>query len=129
MADLKNWSDEQLDKMRNDMDRLFDGLCFDLGLPPVGEGSFCEGDVCFTFQKDMLEVSLGIQGMECENIAVEVRERELVFSGQRESTQAGTHTLQAFTRRLKLPCAVHSDKTEILFEKGVLLIKIRVRSR
>lgn len=122
MADLKRWSRNEISRMRNDVDRLFDDLCADFDLPVM----FCRmaGDLDLAEEGDTLAVRLELGSMNPDDVHVTVTERLLTIVAESGESGPGRASSRSFRKELRLPCAVEVDKAEAEFQDGVLLVRL-----
>jgi len=117
MPDLIPWGVKEVSKLKDDMDRLFDALFEDLGLPPAvmpGRGvSLVQSAGGWTVTCDM-------PGFEPEDVAVTVCGRALSIAAARRDQEGGYERL---SRRLTLPLPI--SMAEAGFTDGRLTIRIQ----
>jgi HSP20 family protein len=120
MPDLKVWSSRELGRLRRDMDRLFDSLCDDYGLP----GPFCRDVMQVEEDEREIRVRLALPGLRVEDLDVRVMELGLEISGRREELTPHGRTEQRFTRRMGLPCRVQPDQVRAVYREDTLHITL-----
>ena len=82
----------------------------------------------FYAREDALVLQVELPGLELSDIAVEVRERLLLLSGQRRFTrdvkEEHYHRIERsygqFQRSFRLPCAVDRDGVQATYQNGLL---------
>ncbi|AMK11857.1 Hsp20/alpha crystallin family protein [Pseudodesulfovibrio indicus] len=122
MADLKRWSRNEISRMRNDVDRLFDDLCADFDLPVM----FCRiaGDLDLSEEGETLVVRLELGNMNPDDVHVTVEERLLTIVAESSESGPGHVSSRSFRKELRLPCAIEVDDAHAEFQDGVLLVKL-----
>jgi HSP20 family protein len=117
-----------LAQLRNEMESLFerlgeeDGNGFGLVVPPL--------DLSET--SDAVQVRLDLPGLEAKDIDVQVRDNQLIITGERkeESEEKGEtfHRVErregTFSRAVSLPYRVNEGKVDAQFRNGVLTIRL-----
>ncbi|MGE4290983.1 MAG: Hsp20/alpha crystallin family protein [Desulfovibrio sp.] len=120
MPDLKIWSSQEIDRLKRDMNRLFDSLCVDLGLP----GSFCQEEMEVEEDDREIRVRLTLPGLSADDLQVKVTDYGLEISGRREVVTSEGRREQRFTRHLGLPCRVLPGEVKAAHREGVLRIAL-----
>lgn len=120
MPNLKVWSSLEISKLKRDMDRLFESLCSDLGLPDP----FCREEMQVEEDEEEIRVILALPGLSAENMDVKVTEYGLVISGCHEKNMPGGRSVQRFSRRMELPCRVVPGAVKAMFREGALRITL-----
>lgn len=130
MAGLIIWKNEELNKIKKDLDRLMnrlrdemDGSLFPVFSRRVSSVDMAETDQAIVIRVELpdmkpedLRISLHGDALEIRGEATEkVRNGEAPF-GLRE------HRYRSFERVISLPCRVSADETEATFKDGVLRI-------
>ncbi|MEF2144751.1 MAG: Hsp20/alpha crystallin family protein [Desulfovibrionaceae bacterium] len=118
MPSLRLWGNQELDKLKRDMNRLFESLCTDFGLP----GAFGREGVKVEENQTEIRVCLTVPGLQAEDLAVKVDDFWLEITGRSEETVAGSRNVQTFTRRFGLPCRVRPGEVRAVFRDGALEI-------
>jgi len=127
MPDLKLWSQDEISRMRREMDRLFDDLCQDFDLPVM----FCRiaGDIDLREEGDTLVATLELGSMNPDDVNVSVLDRCLVIHAEVISVEAGKRKTHTFRKELKLPCIIRTDDVEANFQDGILEVRLPRCSR
>lgn len=130
MADLTLWIDQEISKLKGDMDRLMFRLRQDIGLPilPITAGEVPLIDLTET--EDNLIVTAEMPGLDPEDLNITVGDDTLTIIGQikQKTVEEGeSHKMIEriygnFSRTFQLPCRVRQEEAEATFEKGVLTI-------
>lgn len=122
MPDLKRWSQDEISRMRREMDRLFDDLCSDFDLPVM----YCRmaGDLDLKEAGDTLVARLELGNMNPDDVHVSVFEHRLVISAKTVAvgdTHRKTHT---FRKEIELPCIIRTDEVVAEFSEGILEVRL-----
>jgi len=115
-ADIKTWGETQLTALRREMDALFDGLCADLGLPPLPGA----GGVRILDRGASLLVAARLPGYAASEIEIAATERSLTIRGQGLSG-AGA---RAFVREVRLPAEIDPAAATAVFLDDVLTVTL-----
>ena len=122
----------EFDKMRKEMDRLWDSF-LEGGLrrkTEEGREWFPSFDVSET--KNELVVKAEIPGMDSKDIDISLSDGMLTIKGEKkqekEEKEADYHLVErsygAFTRSVRLPSEVQSDKISASYKNGILKITL-----
>ena len=119
MPGLKLWGERQLSRMKQDMDRMFEALCTDFGLPPASP--LGDAGLCLARTRSHIVVSAAVPNLSPEDFSVSINGRHLVITGHSTQTSAeGVRTTHTVRRELYLPCAVDESKVIASYENGVV---------
>lgn len=131
MSALILWKEEEMSKLRRDIDRLFDrcwsefGLCRFLG--EVSEGF----SIQLTATEESLIVRAELKGVNPENLDVYItNDAFLTIKGEKSVATAEEggyyHSVKrrfrSFSRTLRLPCRVRVGEIKATYKKGVLKV-------
>lgn len=130
MPDLILWKNQELDKMRRDMDRLMDRLWDDFCVLSVPNTFYEELYFQFTDTEDSLIVEARIPGLKPKELDVSVTEDILSVKGMIEQEgievegdyQRVEKRSTSLSRTFQLPCRIAVDDTKATYKKGVLKI-------
>ena len=120
------------ERMRREMDELF-GDVFDRGMAPVRRGGFSPAvDVYYASDPPRAIVRADLAGIDPSQVSLEVRGRELVLSGQRESEPPSDDRVYqqmeiergAFRRVVALGAEVDADAADAAYEDGILTVEL-----
>lgn len=113
----------ELERMRNEIDHLFSGASGQVHeFPPVNVWANETGAV----------LTAELPGMGVEDVEITVRGDAITLSGSRpelklndgETLHRSERASGCFSRTLKLPYRVDSDRVEAAFQRGVLTIQL-----
>ena len=123
------------ERMRREMDELF-GDVFDRALAPRRRGGFSPAvDVYYASDPPRAVVRADLAGIDPNEVQLEVRGRELVLSGHRETErQSDDRVYQQleiergpFQRVIALGAEVDADAAEATYEDGILTVNLPLR--
>lgn len=120
MPDLKIWSSQEIDRLKRDVNRLFDSLCMDFGLP----GTFCQEELEVEEDEREIRVRMVLPGLCPDDLKVTVTEYGLEIAGHREIVTSAGRSGQRFTRHLGLPCRVLPGEVKAAYRDGYLRITL-----
>jgi len=122
MANLKCWSRDEISRMRSEVDRLFDDLCTDFGLPVM----FCRiaGDLDFKKEGDTLIVRLELGNMNPDDVNVSVHKNRLIITAKTTDIAGSHRKLHTFRKELKLPCLITTEEVHADFNDGMLEVRL-----
>lgn len=122
MADLKRWSQDEITRMKREMDRLFDDLCMDFDLPVM----FCRiaGDLDLREEGDILIARLELGNMNPDDVNVTVHDRRLIITAKTVQTDDSRSSAHSFSKELKLPCIIRPQDVSAEFQNGVLEVRL-----
>ena len=130
MRELTIWKQQEIDKLRKDMDQLFRRFRKEFGIPR----SLIEVAESFTMDLSETENTLTVKARLADikpgDIEVSVTEDSLTLKGKTGEntveTGEGYHRIekrsQTFSRTVSLPCRVLTDDVKATFKNGVLQI-------
>jgi HSP20 family protein len=126
------------ERMRREMDELF-GDAFERRLAPGRRGGFSPAvDVYYTADPPCAVVRADLAGVDPSELALEIRDRELVLAGRRRPTAAdGEQRVYqqleiehgAFRRVVELGADVDSEKASASYEDGMLVVELPLAGR
>jgi len=132
MAGLIIWKNQEIDKMRRDIDRLFARMWDDFGMPifPKAVREIPHIDVSET--GDSLIIKAEIPGVNPEDMEILIRDDILTIKGEmrQELTKENEnyHRMErrygSFSRSLQLPCRIMAENVKATYKKGVLNIAL-----
>jgi len=130
MPGLTIWKDQEIDRLRRDMERLFARLWDDFGIPRFPRISKTIPAMDLSDQGENLIVRADIPGVNPEDLDISVTEDRLHIEGelkQESVTDEDTyHRVErkhgTFTRDIKLPCRVVKEEAKATYKEGILTI-------
>ena len=120
---LKLWGERQLSSMKKDVDKMFESLCVDFGLPPASP--LGDAGLCLSRTQTEIIIHTTVPNLSPEDFAVSITGRHLVITGHSAVQAAdGTRITRSVRRELYLPCPVDKDKATASYEDGVIEIRV-----
>lgn len=122
MATLKRWSQDEISRMRTEMDRLFDDLCSDFDLPAM----LCRmtGDLELLEEDDMLVARLELGHIDPDDVSVSVFDRRLIIHAESVASAGKHRKTHSFKKEIKLPCIIRTEDVHAEFNDGVLRVRL-----
>jgi HSP20 family protein len=118
------------ERMRREIDELFGDVFERSGLGP-GRAFTPEVDVYYCGQPPRAIVKAELAGVDVEEVALEIRGRQLIIAGERRAQEAGGRLYQQieiangpFRRVVELGADVEADSATATYEDGILRIEI-----
>jgi len=130
MSELVLWKDQEIRRLRKDMDRLFSRLRNGFGAP-AWPGEALEGlYIDLLEREDSLTVRVEIPGINPEDLKISVTNDRLTISGEKSEERIDDsryyyrveRRFGSFSRTIRLPYKVEIDNIEATYKKGVLNI-------
>ncbi len=122
MPNLTSWGSRELEKLKTDMDKLFNSLCHDYGIPSVCGIIDCTPRTQMQEINGALEVSTTMPGFQAEDLEVTVTETTMTIAGEKNVTFEGGRRTNHFKKTIPLPCRVDPENVNATFKDGVLKI-------
>jgi len=130
MSELTLWKNQQMNKLRKDMDSLFIRLLSDFGtaVVPAEAGGPPPLDLAET--SDSVVVQAELPGIDPEDLVLSISNDTLVISGKKREynrkTRAYYHKIEkrfaSFTRSVRLPCRVKLEGIKATYKNGILYV-------
>ena len=130
MPRLVIWKNQEIDRMRRDMDRLFSRIWDDFSMPAFPRTAREIPSINISETETDLIVQAEIPGVNPEDLDVSLVEDIMTIKGElreeivRESENV--HRIErrygTFSRTLQLPCKVMIDDIKASYQKGILNI-------
>ena len=121
MPDLKHWSARELEKLRKDVDHMFDEFCQEMGLPPVGRKS---EELTLAEEGDKLVFTAHLPGYDPKDIELMVMDTGLILRGKRRQATGVSIATETLERRLSFPCRVMTRAAKATFQNEVLIVEL-----
>jgi len=130
MPGLIIWKNQEIDRLKRDMNRLlsrfWDDFCLPVFPKPFGEEPFFE----FSETEDALILRAEIQGLRPDDLDISISDDRLTLKGEvRQETvtnEEGYRTTETgigcFTRTIQLPCKVEIEDVKATYKDGLLSI-------
>lgn len=127
MPDLKHWSRRELAKLRQDMDRMFERTCVDLGINGFPQAPDVSASLWETGEEVLVRFS--VSGLGADDLLLTVAEQAIVLEGCVEQTMEGCTTSHRFRKELGLPHRVHTESARAELAEGTLEVRMTKLSR
>jgi HSP20 family protein len=121
---------EGFERMRREIDELF-GDVFERSTGLRGRGFSPSVDVYYADDPPRAVVKADLAGVDVEDVALEIRGRQLLIAGERRPAQAGGRLYQQieiahgpFRRVVELGADVEAEAASATYEDGILRIEI-----
>lgn len=132
MAELILWKNQEMDRLKRDIDRLFFKLWDDFRMEPVTSLTRTAPFIDITEGKDSLTINAEIPGIDPDDIDVSIFDDTLTIKGEikRESIRENESYYRRershgyFTRSLQLPCKILIEQVKASYKKGILSITL-----
>ena len=132
MPGLTIWKNQEMNKLRRDMDRLFARLLDDLAVPPFPITYRGLPFIDISETKDSLIIKAEIPGMNPEDFDISITDDLLTIQGEikleyvreTENYHRMERRYGSFSRTLKLPCRINIEDVKATYKKGVLNIEM-----
>jgi len=130
MPGLIIWKNQEINKLRRDMDRLFDRLWDDFGMPHFPRTSREVPFIDLYETEDNLIIKAEIPGLNPEDLDISITDDLLTIKGEmkQEFVQESEnyHRMErsygSFSRSLQLPCRVMIEDVEATYREGMVTI-------
>lgn len=130
MSALIEWKNQEINRLRRDMERLFGRFWSYLGQDPLPVTLIGLASVDISETKDLVLVRVEIPGLDPDDLEIWVSGDLLTIKGQKRdesSEQRGFyHRVErrfgSFSRSVRLPCKVREEEVKASYNKGVLQI-------
>ena len=130
MAGLIIWKNQEINRLRRDMDRLFTRLWDDFGVPLFPRHTRRLPTLDLSETKDTLILKLEVPGIEPDDLEISITENILTIRGEMKreimDDRGDYHRMErsygGFSRNIQLPCKVSIDEVDAVHREGVLTI-------
>jgi len=130
MPELIIWKNQEMNRLRQDIHRMFARVWEDFGMPHLPAVAGGPTSIEVTEKKDHVVVRMEIPGIDPENLELSVSENDLTVSGslrrettsEEENVRRTKRTYESFSRNLKLPCRVTPQEARANFCTNTLEI-------
>jgi HSP20 family protein len=123
------------ERMRRDIDELF-GDVFERSTGLRGRGFSPSVDVYYVDNPPRAVVKVDLAGVDVEDVALEIRGRQLLIAGERRPAEAAGRLYQQieiehgpFRRLVELGADVISEEARASYEDGVLMVEMPLAPR
>ena len=122
MPGLIIWKNEEINKLKKDMDRLFSRMWDDFGirLSPSGLGSILD----MSETEEFLIMQAELPGIDPADLDVSISDDLLTVKWKTWEEMFDERRERFFSRSFRLPCKVQVDEVEALYKGGVLTVML-----
>ena len=132
MPELTLWKNQEIGKLRRDMDRLFSRLWDDFSMPVLPGGLYDKPSFDLSEKGDQLELKAEIPGVNPDDLEVSITDDLLIIKGKTEDKtiqeEGDMKRLErrfgSFSRSIRLPCRVNLEDVKAFYKDGVLRIEM-----
>ena len=132
MPDLIEWKNQEMDKLKKDIERLFFRLWDDFSVPLMSTSTRETPFIDIKETEDKLIIQAEIPGVKPEDIEISVTEDILTIKGEMKSEisqdisnyRRMERRYGTFSRTLKLPCRVKPQDVNARYKEGILHIAL-----
>lgn len=130
MPGLIIWKNQEINKLRRDMDRLFSRLWDDFGMPHFTRPSRNIPFIDLSETEDDLILKAEIPGLNPEDLDIYITDDILTIKGEmkQELVKEGENyhrmerRYESFSRSIQLPCRVMIEDVEATHREGIVTI-------
>lgn len=130
MPGLIIWKNQEINKLRRDMDRLFSRLWDDFGMPHFTRPSRNIPFIDLSETKDDLILKAEIPGLDPEDLDIYITDDILTIKGEmkQELVKEGENyhrmerRYESFSRSIQLPCRIMIEDVEATHREGIVTI-------
>ena len=128
MPGLILWKNQEMDRLKKDIDRLFDRLWDDFGMPLHTRAVRDIPFIDLSETNDTLMIRAEIPGMDAEDLDISITDNILTIKGElkkeRIEINENVHKMERsygmFSRSIQLPCKIKIDDVKATYKKGIL---------
>lgn len=133
MSTLVRWDPAvEVDSLQSEVNRLFDGFFGSGGSATAPAARRWVPAMDLAEEGDDLVLTADLPGLSEEDVAIEIKDRVLTISGERQAEREregrGFHRVERsfgrFARSLTLPDGIEPDEVAASFDRGVLEVRI-----
>lgn len=129
MPELTLWIDQEISKLKRDMDRLMSRFCTDFDMPLLPRIVSKVPFIQLSQTADHLLVKAEIPGFTPENLSIAINDGILTIKGEMKQEivkEGGQIEIreESFSRNIPLPCRVVIEDVKATYKKGILNIVI-----
>jgi HSP20 family protein len=130
MAELIIWKNQEMDRLKKDMDRLLNRFRDDFCSPLLLKGFREEPYLELTETQEELLLRAEIPNLKPKDLDITISDDLLTIKAEvkEESVSEGegfmerTQSCSTFSRTLQLPCKIHLDEVRASYQEGILNI-------
>jgi HSP20 family protein len=130
MPGLIIWKNQEINKLRRDMDRLFTRLWDDFGMPHFPRAVRDVPFVDLSETEDDLILKAEVPGINPEDLDISITDDILTIKGEmkqelvkeNENYHRMERRYESFSRTLQLPCRVMIEDVKATYKEGIVTI-------
>jgi HSP20 family protein len=130
MSELILWKNQEISKLKRDMQRLFNRFWYGFGVQMFPEEAGGISPIDLSETEDTLTIKAVFPGIKPEDMDISVTGDTLFIQGEtREETVEGSADYQrvqrrsgSFSRTIALPCRIKVDEIKAVYKEGILKI-------
>lgn len=130
MPELILWKNQEMSKLKKDMDRLFARLWDDFGIPLIPRAMSIAPSIDISETEADFIIKAEIPGINPEDLNLTIAEDRLTIKGEmKQGLERGDenhHRIErsygTFSRTIQLPYRVRAEDVRATYEKGILTI-------
>jgi HSP20 family protein len=130
MTELIIWKNKEMDKMKRDVERLFDRMWMNFGSTLSSGLTTLWPSLDIYETEDTVVVRVELPGVDPNDVHISVTDQTLHLRGEKklDRVRSGVHFYRgerrfgSFSRTVELPCPLEAEEIEATYEKGVLMI-------
>ena len=130
MSELILWKDQEMTKLRKDMQRIFNRFWYDFGVPILPDEIAEPVSIDLSETEDTLIIKAKLPGIHPKDMGISVTGDTVIVKGETTEEKieetARYHRVErragSFSRTIPLPCRVKVDEIEAIYKDGVLKI-------
>ena len=130
MPGLIIWKNQEINKLRRDMDRLFNRVWCEFCLPPSPPIVRMAPYMDLSETEDRLIIKAKVPGIKPDDLDISISDDVLIIKGEirQDLVKAGGSHRRAelkygsFSRTIQLPCRIEIEDVKATYKKGVLNI-------
>lgn len=121
MPSLKIWRNEELQRLKDESDRLFERLCTDFGLPSVCR-PLLESTMNVYETPESIIIEVALPGATVDSLDVIIDSAMLVIRCTQATACTDSTASSVYERRYMLPCKVKTEEVAAEFSNDILRI-------
>jgi len=128
MADLILWKDQELQKIKQDMDELLSCFIQDFSHPMYHDLCITPFNITTIDTKDTILLKISIPDLAPQSLDVSLINNELHIRGEQTNGRSSAHRSMvrhgAFFNRIILPCPVKEEEITAVYRDAILAITL-----
>ena len=130
MSELILWKNQEMNRLRRDIDRLFSRMWSSFGISSFPGEAVTGPFIDLSESEDTLMVKAELPGINPEDLDISVIGTKLTISGEKSSEtvekseyyQSVEKSFGSFSRTVRLPCRVKVEDIQATYKNGILQI-------